>query len=344
MPTSFKQATKASFIKARSRVHAYKMRRSHRSFQLTRRRDYARSLQLPGYFAFTHDVHRTIWKFRRILFPAALLFAILTVILVGLGSQETYDTLTSTLKGTSSEIFEGNIGAVGQAALLLVSIGTTGLTASPSEGQQIYGVLLSLLIWLTTIWLMRNLLAGHKVRVRDGLYNAGSPIISTFVIAIVLAIQLLPIALAIIAFSAASATGLLAGGVEAMLFWFAASLLVVLSLYWITSTFFALIIVSLPGTYPLRALRIAGDMVHGRRIRILLRILWMFACTALTWALVMIPFILFDSWLKSTWPQLAGVPIIPVLLLLMGVGTLMWTTSYVYLLYRKVVDDDAKPA
>ncbi|MFZ2126529.1 MAG: hypothetical protein WAV04_03405 [Candidatus Microsaccharimonas sp.] len=338
------QSAKQSFSRARGRVHAYKDRRPHRSFRLTRRRDYMRSLKLPGYFAFTGYVNRTLWKHRKIFAILGVMYAVLSIVLVGIGSQETYTTLTTTLSETSAEVFEGNVDQLGQAGLLFLTIGISGLSGTLTEGQQIYAALLGLLVWLTTVWLLRNLLAGHKVRTRDGLYNAGGPLVSTFLVALLLVVQLLPIGLAIIGYSAATASGLLDGGVEAMLFWIAAVLLVALSLYWMTSTFFAMIMVTLPGMYPMRAVRTAGDMILGRRLRVLARLLWMLLSMFVTWAAVLIPVILLDTWLKSVWPQIQWLPVIPVVILLLSTFTIIWSSSYVYLLYRRVVDDDAQPA
>jgi hypothetical protein len=344
VPKNSKSPYRVSFTKARQRVHAYKLRRPHRSFQVTRRRDYTRSLELPGFIAFTREVNKTFWRFRKVLLTLAAFYAVLTIVLVGIGSQETYETLTSTLQDTGSEIFQGNLAKLGEAGVLFISLASTGLAGSPTEAQQIYTTFLGLLVWLTTVWLIRNLLAGHKPRVRDGLYNAGAPIISTFVVLIILFLQLLPIGLAIVGYTAASATGLLAGGVEAMLFWMGAGLLGVLSLYLVSSTFLAMIVVTLPGMYPIQALRSAGDMAVGRRIRILLRILWMLVMSLLAWAVVLIPIILLDTWLKSVFTALAGIPVIPIVLLIVSVLTVIWIGTYVYLLYRKVVDDEATPA
>jgi hypothetical protein len=329
---------------AKKRLADFLSRRPHRSFRMTRRRDYARSLQLPGYFSFTFEVNQILRQHKKLFLLLTITYILLSAVLVGVGSQESYSALTSTLRETGAEVFDGDWSQLGQAGLLFATIATQGLNVAPSESQQIFSVLIGLLVWLTTVWLLRNLLAGHKVTLRDGLYNAGAPIISTFLIGLVMVLQLLPVALALLGFSAASASGLLAGGVEAMLFWIAASLLAALSLYWITSTFIALIIVTLPGMYPLRALKTAGDMVVGRRLRILLRLLWMLAAIIVTWALILIPFILLDTWLKGAWPAAEWVPIIPVILLLLGAGSIVWSSAYVYLLYRKVVDDDAKPA
>jgi hypothetical protein len=338
------KAAKKLFTPLRTKQLEFLSRRPHRSFRLTRRRDYARSLKLPGYFAFTHEVNLTLKKHRKLFILLALFYTILSATVVGLGSQDAYDELSSTLRDTGSEIFAGSWGEVGQASFVLATIATSGLTENVTDIQQVYSVLLGLLIWLTVVWLLRNLLAGHKVRLRDGLYNAGAPIIATFLVFIVFVVQLIPIGLATLGYVAASNTGLLGGGVEAMLFWAAAVLLLVASLYWATSTFFALVIVTLPGMYPMRALKAAGDMVVGRRTRILLRILWMAPCIILGWIVVMIPAIIFDSWIKGVWSQIAWLPIVPVFLVAITSITIIWSATYIYLFYRKVVDDDAKPA
>ena len=191
---------------------------------------------------------------------------------------------------------------------------------------------------------MRALMAGGKPKLRDGLYNAAAPFLSTLLVSFVVVLQLLPVALAAIGFSAASATGLFDGGVEAMLFWVGAGMLGMLSLYWITSSLIALVVITLPGMYPLQALRTAGDLVVGRRIRILLRIAWMLLLIAVAWVVVVVPVILFDSWLKSLWPAIAWLPIVPVTMLVMASLTVLWGAAYIYVLYRKVVDDDAAPA
>ncbi len=328
----------------RFRTKNFMARRPHRSFLLTRRRDYARSLQLPGYWAFSHYVFRTLWEKRRLFGLLALTYAVLSGVVVGIASQDTYAQLGEALKQTGDDIFDGNLGEIGKASLLFVATISGGASAAPTEGQQIYGAIFTLLVWLTTVWLLRNVLAGHAVRLRDGLYSAGAPIIATFFVGIVLLVQLLPLGLAFIGYSAAVNSELLSGGVAAMVFWTVASLLGVLSLYWVTSTIIALVVVTLPGMYPMRALRTAGDLVTGRRLRILLRLLWMFLGIVVVWAAIMIPIIIFDTWLKSVWPAVVGVPLIPLVLLAMGSVTTVWTASYVYLLYRKVVEDDAQPA
>lgn len=329
----------------KKRAISYLNRRPHRSFRRTRRRDYDRSLRLPGYFAFTTYVWKTLWAHRKTFILLAIIYATLTTLLVGIASQDTYTTLIDTLRTTSGNAFSGGWGEIGKASLLFVATVTGSISPTLTDVQQIYAALIALLAWLTSIWLLRNILAGHKVKLRDGLYNAGSPILSTFLVALLLLVQMLPFALALIGYSAASATGLLAaGGIESMLFWIATGLLTVLSLYLMTSTVFALVIVTLPGMYPMKAIKTAGDLVIGRRLRILMRLLWLATGVSITWIVVMIPIILIDVWLKGMWPVISWVPTIPLVLLALSSLTIVWVSSYVYLLYRKVVADDANPA
>jgi hypothetical protein len=123
----------------------------------------------------------------------------------------------------------------------------------------------------------------------------------------------------------------------------AAGALAVMSLYLITSTFFALIIVTLPGMYPMTAIKTAGDMVVGRRLRILFRLIWMLFCVALLWIVIMIPVIMLDSWVKSTWSTVNWLPVVPIFLLAVSSATVVFVSSYIYLFYRKVVADEADP-
>jgi len=334
----------AFFALCKGRIRELLSRRPHKSFHRTWRRDYVRSLKLPGYWAFTGYVRKIVWAKKKLFLGVVLVYALLTAALVGIASQDTYTNLSDTLRTTGQNVLQGEWNGVGEAGLLLATNITGAYNNTLSEVQQIYAIILGLFLWLTTVWLLRAILAGRKPKLRDGVYNAGAPVLPTFLVALVAIVQLLPVAFAAIAFGAGVESGILSGGIESMLFWTAALLLTVLSLYWITSTVIALVIVTLPGMYPMQALRTAGDLVIGRRIRILYRILWLLLLTALAWVVVVLPIIVFDTWLKAILPAISWLPLIPVTLLIMSTASIIWAASYVYLLYRKVVDDDAAPA
>lgn len=94
----------------------------------------------------------------------------------------------------------------------------------------------------------------------------------------------------------------------------------------------------------MQALRTAGDLVIGRRLRVLFRLLWLVLTLIVAWAVVMIPIILLDAWLKGAVAAISWVPLVPVMLVVMGAASVTIGATYVYLLYRRMVDDDATPA
>ena len=85
---------------------------------------------------------------------------------------------------------------------ILMVLAMTGLT----ETTAVFAVLIFLMIWLVVIFLVRHLMAGHKVTLRDGLYNAMTPLMSSLVVFVVIVIECVPIFLVIIAYTAAVKT------------------------------------------------------------------------------------------------------------------------------------------
>ena len=176
-------------------------------------------------------------------------------------------------------------------------------------------------------------MAGHKVKLRDGLYNAMTPLISTFVVFVVALIQCIPIFLLIIAYSAAVQTDFLATPFYALVFFIFAVVMIVISGYLLSSSLIALVAVSAPGLYPMKALRTASDLMMGRRIRFILRLIALIIVLALMWVIVMLPLILFDLWMK-TFAWTSGIPFIPICLATMTCFTAIYITTYLYLYYR----------
>lgn len=334
--------TFASWLKAR--YDEYLSRRPHRSFRITRRRDYVRTMVMPGYWKFSTEVLALLWSHKRLFIGLAMTYALLSAVFVGLSSQGAYDQLADLLSESGENLLSGGWGELGGATLLLVSGIGGSFAPQLSAVQQVYGMLLLVLIWLTTVWLLRVILNGKRPSLRDGLYNAGTPLVPSALVFLAVFVQLIPLALAVIIMNVAVTTGFISSGLLAMLLWLVVGLLAIVSLYWITSTIMALVIVTLPGMYPWRAIRTAGDLVIGRRLRILLRLVWLILMVGVGWVLVVLPMILIDGWLRSAWSWFDQVPLVPVVILLVTSLASVVISAYVYLLYRKVVEDDADPA
>jgi hypothetical protein len=330
------------FSKINKKRKDFLNRRPHRTFRLSKRSDYVKKLNLPGYFSLTKMTNVIIWKNKKIFGGLVLVYGILTALFIGMASQDIFTTLSDMLKNTSTQVAGGDFGALGQAGILMFTTVAGGATQSLNEIQQMLAGLFAIFVWLTTIWILRNKIAGVKIKLRDALYNAGAPLIPSVLLSLMLVVQVIPLALAVVGYSAAQLTGILDGGVEAMLFWIVVGLLVSLSLYWISTTLFALVVITLPGVYPIKALKTASDIVVGRRLRILYRLLWLCLVVTISWIVVFIPIILMNTWITNVWSAFRSVPLVPIVMLFMSTATLIWSASYVYMLYRKIVDDAAK--
>ena len=78
---------KRLFTTASARWQDLLKRRPHRSFQRTYRRDYTRSLNLPGYWAFTNSVRKVLWDNKKTFLWLMAVYALLTISVVNLSSE-----------------------------------------------------------------------------------------------------------------------------------------------------------------------------------------------------------------------------------------------------------------
>ena len=272
-----------------------------------------------------------------------ILYALIIIFLGIITSQSTYDSIGKLVSESLGKIFDGGVGQLLNAGMLTFSslaIDTTSLRAE----QGVMLALLVLMTWLTAVWLLREILLGLKPKLRDGLYNAIAPLISTSVVLLILLIQLSPVGIMALAYSALVSVHILTEGFGMMLFGLLAASVLTLVLYWVTSTIIALVVVALPGMYPMRAIQAASDLVVGRRLRIMLRIVWAFVYSSVIWCVVMVSLVLLERGLSSKLKWLESVPIVPFAGAFMMALLFVWLAAYIYLLYRKVVADDAKPA
>lgn len=315
-------------------------RRPHRSFILTKRRDYKRQLHLPGYWSFTLYVIRILTEHRWLFGKFIAVYALVTGLMVGVASQENFKLLSDTINELNQETVLGGVGTVTQNVAIFAGTVTGAFSEPLTEVQQLYAGLILLLGWMTVVWLLRQILAGQKgLKLRDSVYASASPLISTLLVLFVILLQLIPLTLSLAAYTVADSTGSFGDPLFTTLFWIVTVLLCVLSLYFLSSSLIALVVVTLPGMYPLRALRVAGDLVVGRRLRILYRLLWMIFILVLVWLIVLLPVIGIVTQLPSQW-----FIVVSVMMLLLSSFSVLWVSSYVYLLYRRIVEDDSPPA
>lgn len=311
----------------------------HKSFRRSYREDYLRQTSTPGLMNHAAITFKTIFGHWRTFIPLIVLMVALYVILVGLMSEDFYRQFQDSIDNTSAELANQEIGNFAKAGLLLISTVTSGgLDAGMGETQSVFAVLLFLITWLVTIFLVRHFLAGEKPRLRDGLYNALSPLLSTLVVFVVIFIQLIPLMLVIITYSAAITTGFLNSPFYALVYFIFAAVMLLISGYLLASSLMALVAVTAPGIYPVKALFAASDIMAGRRIKMIIRVLYLFFVVAMVYVIIMLPIILLDLWFKSMWEWIANIAIVPFFLLLVTCFVMVYVATYLYLYYRWLLD------
>ncbi|MBR0465685.1 hypothetical protein IJJ02_02785 [Candidatus Saccharibacteria bacterium] len=209
--------------------------------------------------------------------------------------------------------------------ILLLTVGTTGFL---KEAAGVFIVLVFLILWLVTIWFARQIMAKHKVKFRDGLYNAMTPLISTFVVFAVAIVECIPIFLLVIAYSAAIETGFLTAPFYALLFWVFAALMVTISCYLLSSSLIALLAVTVPGVYPFKALVMATELMRGRKVRFVLRILVLVLVLGVIFTAIVLPL----SALKVP-PE-----VLSIIVELLACFGIIYMATYLYIYYRYLLN------
>ena len=321
--------------------------RLHRSFKRSYYEDYQRKTELPSLTSQASAAFKMFFKFWKIFLPLLLIFVGLYIFLIGAMSENTLADVKANVEQTNKDVADGKIGTVGKAGLTLLGIISTGGLTTMNDAQIVIAVLLFAIIWLVTIYLARHLLAGHQeIKMRDGFYSALSPLVSTLVVGLIIFLEAVPIMLTIIVFQVALTTEFLSTPFYALLFFMFAALMITLSLYLLSSSFFAIIVVSAPGLYPLTAVRMAKNLIMGRRLRFLIRVFYLVIIVALLYLLLLMPAIILDGVLKAQFAWLAEskIPFVAIIQLTITVFIFIYLSIYFYLFYRALLDynDDAK--
>ncbi len=315
----------------------------HKSFRRSYREDYHRETKAPGLLSHAMTTFQIIFKHWKTFLPFIAIMTCAYIILVGLMSEDVYQQFQDSIDQTSQELAGGQIGNFAKAGLLLISTITTGgLDSGMGESQVIFMLFLFLVMWLVTIYLLRHFMAGGKPRLRDGLYNALSPLISTLLVFVVIFIQTIPLMLVIITYSAAVTTGFLNTPFYALVYFIFAALMILITAYLLSSSLIALVAVTAPGMYPMKALFSASDLMAGRRVKFIVRVIYLLFVVAMIYIITLTPIILLDLWFKSMWEWIYGVPIVPFFLLIVTCFVFVYATAYLYRYFRYLIDYQEK--
>lgn len=293
---------------------------SYRSFRLHKRIKTS-GPKVPGSFRLFGRATAMLVRNWKLFGGIVLIYGVLNVLFVkGLNGGSDLGSVKSSL----DQIFTGSAGHIGTGLTLFVYLlGTSGNSQSAAAGA--YQVILMLLISLVIIWVLRQLYAKQKVRIRDGYYKGVYPLIPFVLVLLVMGLQAAPGGLGITLYTTVVNGGIAASAPEKFLWGVIMFLLIILSLYMLCSSLFALYIVTLPDMTPIKALRSARQLVLHRRFEVVRKILFLPIALIVLAAIVMVPLILFVT---------PAAPWIFFVLTMIGIAIIH---SYMYALYRSLI-------
>ncbi len=257
----------------------------------------------------------------RLFIVLTLIYGILTIILVrGLGGSLDLSSIKDTLKEGFSGSYASLLTGISLFSILL---STAGSSSNQSGG--VYQSLLVVIMSLAVIWALRQIQAKHKVSAKQAFYQSTYPLIPFVLVLLIVGLQLIPLAVGSWLYSTVVNNAIAISGLEKFIWALMAMLLSLFSLYMLCSSLFALYIVTLPDMTPLKALRSARQLVLHRRWAVLIKILFLPVALLILGAIIMIPIIIYLTFLAE-WS-----------FFLLSMFTLVVVHAYMYTLYRELL-------
>jgi hypothetical protein len=276
---------------------------------------------LPSVWRIARAVALLLWQHKKMFVCLALIYGVLNLVLV---RGFTGGLNVSDLKDQLSQAFDGHFAALATSVTVFASlVSTSGNTSSSTGGA--YQTFLLLIMSLAVIWALRMAVAGESFRLRDSFYKGIYPLVPFLLVFVVIGLQLLPLLAGAGMYALVVGNGIAVDVFEKVLWGIGCGLLAALSLYWITASSFALYVVTLPNMTPLKALRSAHELVRGRRLSVLRKLLFLPLALFVIAIVIMLPVILLAA------------PLAQWLFFFLTMCALVVVHAYMYTVYRELL-------
>lgn len=197
------------------------------------------------------------------------------------------------------------------------------------ETTGVFTIITILVLWLVSLYFVRHILVKHKVSFKDGLFNALGPLISTLIVFMVVIVECVPIFALTIVYSAALKTGFLTEPFYFLVFFGFAILMILISGYVLPASLIAFVAVSAPGVYPIAALKATTELMEGRKLNLVYRLIALGLVLFLVWAIVLFPL----AALKL--PQL----VLTVFVTILMCFSIIYIAVFLYIYYMWLLDE-----
>lgn len=280
-------------------------------------------VKLPSIWQLAKRTSQMLWLHRRLFIGITLIYGFVNLLLVQ-GFSSGADV--STLKESFNQAFTGNFGFLTSSiSTFVVLLGTAGNTTSQTAGA--YQVFLAIVVSLAIIWALRQVAAAGNPRVRDAFYRGMAPLVPFMLVLLVIGFQLLPLTIGSGLYSIVVNNGIAVYAVEKIIWALLAGVLALLTFYLLSSSLFALYIVTLPDMTPMKALRSARELVRHRRWTVLRKLLGLPVILFVAAAIVMLPIIIILT------------PLAQWVFFVLTMFSLVAIHAYIYTLYRELLNE-----
>lgn len=240
-----------------------------------------------------------------------------------------YSTFSQGISHTDLNQLKDTLVASHSATIATLTAAAFGLSntndATASAGA---GIAVTIIFGLCLVWATRQAIANRRVKIRDALYNGPTAIIPIAVVLFLLFLQSMPMALGIFVYGAAKSNGLLGSWIQELAMLLVMALGVFVTLFWYSVSLLSLVTATLPGMYPLKALKTTKELVGPRRWRVLLYLAILAVVIGVIWIVLVMGAVAAGALAFAQ----------PLVSLLRSI-TLVVGVVFLYKLYRSLVDE-----
>lgn len=265
---------------------------SYRSFRLSKRIKHPAPALRKARKIFSAAV-RHVLAHKRLYAGIGLVYLLLTLVLVkGLGFG--FDSQLTEVRATIEEALgEQSSPFITSAALFGLLLGSAG--SAGNEASSIYQLLLLVLVSLALIWALRQTYAKEHPKVKDAYYKGMYPLVPYLLVLGVVLLQLVPLAIGNFIYGIVIGNGLAVTGLEQFVWAVIFALFALVTFYMLSSSLFALYIVTLPDVTPMQALRSARELVRHRRLMVARKVLFLPFILLILAVVFMVPILLYAT-------------------------------------------------
>lgn len=186
---------------------------------------------------------------------------------------------------------------------------------------------LMVFVSLALIYALRQMHAAKPVTVRESYYRSTAPLIPFLLVFLVIVIQMVPLLISSTLYQLVISNGIAVYAAEKFIWIVLLSLFALLSVYFVSSSIFALYIVTLPDMTPMQALKSARHLVAHRRWTVMRKVIILPLILFVLAALLVVPIII---WLT---------PLTQVTFFAFSMFGFVLAHTYMYTLYRELIGE-----